>query len=92
MAFLENSNEHKHIERGQTQKQHTFVPDHPNRKAISCAKSSPKPSISPLTNGRNKLIAAPLTKPHIVGGEYNISGELDGGDDVGGSESSLLAS
>lgn len=46
----------------------TFVPPHPNLKAASCANSSPKPSISPLTNGRNKLMAAPRSKLQNVGG------------------------
>ena len=60
----------------------TFVPDQPNRNAASCAKSSPKPSIKPLTNGSSKLIAAPRSRPHIVGGVYNIIGEVEdeGGD------------
>lgn len=47
----------------------TFVPDHPNLKAASCANSSPNPNISPLTKGSNRFIAAPRNKPHIVGGE-----------------------
>ena len=55
----------------------TFVPDHPSLKAASWANSSPNPSISPLTNGRSTLIAAPRKSPHIVGGEYNIMGELE---------------
>lgn len=61
---------------------HTFVPPHPNLKAASCANSSPNPSMSPLMNGKNRLIAAPLAKLQNVGGEYRISGELDaeGGD------------
>jgi len=67
----------------------TFVPDQPSLKAASCASSSPNPSINPLTNGRSRLIAAPLSSPHIVGGEYRISGELE--DDGGDGESSLFA-
>jgi len=67
-----------------------FVPDHPNRKASSWAKSSPKPSISPLTNGRKRLIAAPRINPQTVGGEYRIKGEL--ADEEGGEEISLFAS
>lgn len=66
----------------------TFVPDHPNRKAASCASSSPNPNINPLTKGRSRLIAAPLSKPQNVGGEYSISGELD--EDGGEGESSLF--
>lgn len=33
-------------------------------------------------NGSSKLIAAPLTSPHSVGGEYTTKGEAeeDGGD------------
>lgn len=67
----------------------TLVPDQPSLNAASCASSSPNPSIKPFTNGKSKLMAAPLSKPHRVGGEYRISGELeeDGGDD----ESSLFA-
>src|SRR5436305_11896258 len=60
----------------------TFVPPHPNRNAASCANNSPNPNINPLMNGSNRLIAAPRTRPHNVGGEYRIRGELedDGGD------------
>ena len=60
----------------------TFVPDHPSLKAASCASSSPNPNINPLTNGSNRLIAAPRIKPHIVSGEYSIIGDLeeDGGE------------
>ncbi len=65
------------------------MPDHPNLKAASCASSSPKPSIKPLTKGKSRLIAAPLIKLHIVGGEYKISGELE--EDGGEGESSLFA-
>ncbi len=43
----------------------------------------------PLTNGNSKLIAAPRNRPHIVGGEYKIKGELE--DDGGEGESSLFA-
>lgn len=67
----------------------TLVPDHPSLKAASCASSSPKPSINPFTNGRSRLIAAPLSNPHIVGGEYSISGELE--EEGGDGESSLFA-
>lgn len=66
--------------------QHTFVPPHPSLNAASCANSSPNPSMSPLTKGKNRLIAAPRNKPQIVGGEYKIIGELD--DDGGDGESS----
>ena len=65
------------------------MPDHPNLKAASWAKSSPKPSIRPLTNGSSKLIAAPRSSPHIVGGEYRIMGELEADGEEG--ESSLFA-
>ena len=65
----------------------TFVPDHPSLKAASWAKSSPNPNISPLTKGRSILIAAPLSKPHSVGGEYKIIGELE--EDGGEGESSF---
>lgn len=67
----------------------TFVPDHPNLKAASCASNSPKPSINPLTKGKRRLIAAPLINPHMVGGEYRISGELE--EEGGDGESSLFA-
>lgn len=33
--------------------------------------------MSPFTNGKNRLIAAPLAKLQNVGGEYRIRGELD---------------
>jgi hypothetical protein len=56
-------------------KMHTFVPDQPSLKAISCANSSPNPNIKPFMNGSTKLMAAPLSKPHIEGGSYNMSGE-----------------
>jgi hypothetical protein len=46
----------------------TFVPLHPNLNATSFATSSPKPSISPLTNGNNKFMAAPRRRPQSVGG------------------------
>lgn len=66
----------------------TFVPPHPSLNAASCANSSPNPNISPLMNGRNRLIAAPRNKPHRVGGEYKIiGGELEDG---GEGESSSL--
>lgn len=39
-------------------------------------------------NGSTKLMPAPRNKPHIVGGEYSIKGELD--DDGGDGEASLL--
>lgn len=62
---------------------HTLVPLHPNLKAASCAKSSPKPSIMPLMNGRNRLIAAPRMMPNRVGGWYKTrGGELEDGGDV----------
>jgi hypothetical protein len=35
-------------------------------------------------NGNSRLIAAPLTRPQSVGGEYKINGELD--DDGGEGE------
>lgn len=35
----------------------TLAADQPQRKPSSCAKISPKPSIIPLTKGRNKLMA-----------------------------------
>lgn len=70
---------------------HTFVFDHPSLNAISFANSSPNPNINPFMNGNNKLIAAPRNSPQMVGGEYNISGELD--DDGGDEEdNSLFAS
>lgn len=59
------------------------MPPHPSLNAASCAKSSPNPSISPLMKGNSRLIAAPRTKPHRVGGVYSIIGgelEEDGGD------------
>ena len=37
--------------------------------------------------GRSTLIAAPLNKPHIVGGEYSTMGELE--EDGGEGESSF---
>jgi hypothetical protein len=55
----------------------TFVCDQPNLNASSCANNSPKPNINPFTNGKRRLIAAPLIMLHSVGGLYNISGELD---------------
>ena len=61
----------------------TFVPPHPSLKAASWAKSSPKPSINPLMNGKTRLMAAPRSRPHRLGGEYKITGdglEEDGGD------------
>ena len=70
----------------------TRVPPQPNLKAASCASSSPNPSINPLTNGNNKLIAAPRSKPQKVGGEYRIKGEDEDDGGEGDSESSLLAS
>lgn len=68
---------------------HTFVAPQPNLKAASWANNSPNPNMSPLTKGRNKLIAAPRRSPHKVGGVYRIIGgdiEEDGGD---GERSSL---
>jgi len=83
----------------------TFVPDQPNLNANSCASSSPKPSIIPLTKGRSRLIAAPLNIDHTVGGLYMMTGaspllfdedcggEEDGGDsDEYGSESDGMVS
>ena len=68
----------------------TFVPPQPNLNAASCAKSSPNPNISPLTNGRKRLIATPRKSPQIVGGVYNIiGGELE--DDGGEGEKSSLS-
>jgi hypothetical protein len=67
----------------------TFVPPQPSLKAASCANSSPNPSIKPLINGRSRLIAAPRNKPHKVGGEYNIIGELEEEDGGEGESSSL---
>ena len=67
-------------------KSHTLVPPHPNLKAASCANSSPKPSISPLTNGRKRLIAAPRSKLQNVGGAYKISAGGDSGDEDCGGE------
>ncbi|KAI9655496.1 MAG: hypothetical protein M1829_000639 [Trizodia sp. TS-e1964] len=61
--------------------QFTLVPPHPNRKAASCAKSSPKPSIRPLINGSSKLIAVPLNRPHIDGRDKGECGELEDEDD-----------
>lgn len=62
---------------------HTLVPPHPSLKAASCANNSPNPSISPFTNGKRMLMAAPLSRPHIDGGWYSIIGgelEEEGGD------------
>lgn len=60
---------------------HTLVLLHPSLNAASCANNSPNPSIKPLTNGKSKLIAAPLTMLQNVGGWYKIMGdeESDGG-------------
>ena len=66
----------------------TFVPDQPSLKATSFANSSPNPSINPLTKGSNRLIAAPLSSPHAVGGVYSIIGRL-GGDGEGEGESDM---
>lgn len=63
------------------QSKRTLVPLHPSLYAASFATSSPNPSISPLTKGRIRLIAAPRSRPQSVGGEYRIRGEeLDGGE------------
>ncbi len=61
------------------------MPDHPNLYAHSFATNSPKPNIKPFTNGSSKLMAAPLTRPHSVGGLYSIMGAEDdeGGDEDG---------
>lgn len=66
----------------------TFVPPQPNLKAASWAKSSPNPNMSPLINGNRRLIAAPRSKLHSVGGEYRIIGEFE--EDGGDGESSSL--
>ena len=68
----------------------TFVPAHPNLKASSFANNSPNPSINPFTKGNSRFIPAPLSKPHMVGGEYRIIGELE--DEGGESDNSLLPS
>jgi hypothetical protein len=65
----------------------TLVCDHPNLNANSCANNSPNPSIKPFTNGKRRLIAAPLIMLQSVGGLYNINGELEEG---GEGESSLV--
>ena len=46
----------------------TLSVDQPSLNAASCASNSPKPSISPLTNGSNKFIAAPRSRDQNVGG------------------------
>jgi hypothetical protein len=61
---------------------HTFVPPHPNRKAASCANSSPKPNIMPLINGSSRLMAAPRIRDQMVGGVYRIMGDDDEGGEV----------
>lgn len=66
-----------------------MVCDQPRRKPISWANNSPKPSISPLTNGSNRFIAAPLNNDQTVGGWYIITGCSPllfdcGGEDEGG--------
>lgn len=60
---------------------HTLVLLQPNLNAASCANSSPKPSMRPLTNGKTRLMAAPRNILQNVGGEYRIMGEdeSDGG-------------
>jgi len=73
---LERNPASKHLLR-----KRTFVPPHPNLNAASLATNSPNPNINPLINGNSKLIAAPLTSPQSVGGEYKISGE-EFGDEV----------
>lgn len=57
------------------EKEITLVPPHPSLNAISCAKSSPNPSISPLINGKTRLIAALRSRPQNVGVWYWINGE-----------------
>lgn len=58
------------------------MPLHPNLNAASCANNSPKPSIMPLMNGKNRLMVAPRIIDQIVGGWYRITAgeEDDGGD------------
>ena len=46
---------------------YTLFVDHPNLKAASCASNSPKPSMSPLTNGSSMFIAAPRARLQNVG-------------------------
>ena len=46
----------------------TLVPPQPSLNAASCANSSPNPSIMPLMNGSSRLMAAPRTSDHTVGG------------------------
>ncbi len=58
-----------------------MVPPHPNLNAASWAKSSPKPSIMPLMKGSSKLMAAPRSSDHTVGGRYSTMGDGDGEDD-----------
>jgi hypothetical protein len=71
----------------------TFVPPQPNLNANSCARSSPKPSIMPLTKGKSRFIAAPRSIDHTVGGWYMTTGEPspllfdDRGGEVEGGES-----
>lgn len=44
-------------------------------------------------NGNIRFMAAPLSRPHIVGGEYSIKGELDeDGGEGDEEEDSLFAS
>lgn len=60
---------------------HTLVLLQPSLYAASCANNSPNPSINPFTNGRNRLMAAPLNMLQNVGGWYKIIGddESEGG-------------
>ncbi len=55
----------------------TLAPLHPHRNASSCAKISPKPNMTPLMNGKIKLIAAVRINDSIVGGLYNVTTELE---------------
>lgn len=60
----------------------TFVPPQPSLKAASWANSSPKPSIMPLMNGSNRLMAAPRNNDQTVGGLYRMTGEPEEGGEV----------
>ena len=69
----------------ETRVEHTLVPLQPSLKAASCANNSPKPSIMPLMNGRSRLMAAPRTRPQMVGGLYRTNG----GDDEDSGEADI---
>lgn len=62
-------------------RQRTLVWLQPSLYAASCANSSPNPNINPLTNGKTRLMAAPLNMLQKVGGLYKIIGdeESEGG-------------